>query len=216
MSRTDTKVVSTDGRAVVESDVKPLSETLTRGMFVAYNGTVEDGERARGVVLSVDDDAGSVVVLTGVNDVTVSGDDTKTITVLATSPDGFAQRVSSKARALGREYSWCEVANDAVRELNNTPELNENGTRKSLYVTAVSSRTMEMLPTREGRQRQATNGWTDAQLIENSWHVAGQYDEPLYERLRLQNTYDRVIELTLIDSPKSPDEVTDTDSDDDD
>jgi hypothetical protein len=211
MSRTDTKVVSNDGRAVVESEVKPLSETLTRGMFVAYNGTVEDGERARGVVLSVDDDAGSVVVLTGVDDVTVSGDDTKTITVLAKSPDGFAQRVTTKARALGREYSWCEVANDAVKELNNTPELDENGTRRSFFVTVVSSRTVEVLPTREGRQRQATNGWTDAQLIENSWHITSQYDEPLYASLRLQNMYDRAVELTIIDPPTSEDDADDAD-----
>jgi hypothetical protein len=207
MSRTDTNVVSNDGRTVVESKVKSLSETLTRGMFVAYNGTVEDGERARGVVLSVDDDAGSVVVLTGVNDVTISGDDTKTITVLAKSPDGFAQRVTTKARALGREYSWCEVANDAVKELNNTPEIDENGTRRSFFVTVVSSRTVEVLPTREGRQRQATNGWTDAELIKNSWHIASQYDEPLYASLRLQNMYDRTIELTLIDPPTSEDDA---------
>lgn len=146
-----TNVTAVDKRAPVEPPPPPtLLERIPLGSFVAYNGPSTDGERKRAVVIDHVDDA--IVVIDGAERVTVAGDELATVIVLAKSADAYANRVSVKARTLAKANGWCGTAEDAITELNTTPEGDDSQTRRTVYVEVVSTSRFALLPTNRSQR----------------------------------------------------------------
>lgn len=147
-----TKYVAVDSRPTEPKAEPTFTEKWPRGSVLSYNGPSDDGERKRAVVIDHDDEAGSVLLLDGPNEITITGDVLAEAIVLASSMDRYGQRVSVKARELGRENNWCEVANDAIAELNQTPEVSDDPTRQTVNVVITTRGYARVMPTRAGQQ----------------------------------------------------------------
>lgn len=122
-------VVLVDKRTPVEpTEPTPIAERIPLGAFVAYNGPSDDGERKRAIVIGYGENNDVLELLNGPEKVVVDDpEQLASVIILAKSADAYANRVSVKARALGRAHDWCEVANNAITELNQTPEQDTNG-----------------------------------------------------------------------------------------
>lgn len=142
-------VTYVDERAPVEEVEPTFAERFPLGCVLAWNGPQADGQRKRGVVINHSDDETGLLVLDGPTTIELSPDDLKDAIVLAKSVDGYGQRVTAKAKALGKEYRWCEVANDAVHDLNNSPEDDPHDQRKALKVVITTVGQYVVMPTRD-------------------------------------------------------------------
>jgi hypothetical protein len=81
----------------------------------------------------------SVELLDGPERVVLTGDELNTVIVLAASADKYAQRVSVKSRALGRAHNWCDVAEQAIEELNSTPEKSDDESSERIHVVVTTT-----------------------------------------------------------------------------
>lgn len=142
-------VTYVDERAPVEEVESTFAERFPLGCVLAWNGPQADGQRRRGVVIDHSDDETGLLVLDGPTTIELSPDDLKDAIVLAKSVDGYGQRVTAKAKALGKEYRWCEVADNAVHDLNNSPEDDPHGQRKALRVVITTVGQYVVMPTRD-------------------------------------------------------------------
>lgn len=196
-------VTVNDQRTPVEPVVVPLSERVPLGAFVAYNGTTDDGQRRRAVVVGHPKKGEAVQLLDGSDKVTVEGDDVANIVILAKSADAFAQRVTRKAEALGRTHNWCGVARDAVRELNNTPEEVE-ASRSVMHVRLTVDAPFELLPTAYMNNHVGTDDETIQRYLRDTLTLDWRY---LFNQdyFRVQNSVgdSAVVTLDIVDAPTS-------------
>jgi len=196
-----------DQRTPVEPAEPTLENTYPLGAFVAYNGITADGQRRRALVVEHGDDGESLVLQDGVERVTVTGDAVEAIVVLAKSADAFAQRVTAKALALGREHNWCSVAETAVRELNNNPATPEE-TRTALRVAFELDAVFDLLPTRDMTQLVARATDEDPsdvlqRFLQQSFTVYwNDFINSGYFRIQNNPGTDANVTLTIVDKPE--------------
>jgi hypothetical protein len=194
-----TSITVTDGRAPAPEAPPTLADRFPLGAIVAWNGAVEDGQRRRAVVVEHHDDEGSITVLDGVERVVVTAEELTSAIVLAASADRYAQRVSNKARALGRTHSWCEVAEQAITELNQTPEDADERGAMNVVVTTVGH--YRLVPTRDGRTRLTGrhNGDLTALLRERFYASNGEFDRG-YLRSQPETVAVHSVQIELVDA----------------
>lgn len=192
-------VTVVDERAPVEPTPSPsLSERVPLGAFVAYNGPSADGERMRAIVVGHGADDQTLELLNGPERVTLE-DPTQvaSVIVLAKSADGYAQRVSTKARALGRAHDWCDTANDAIAELNSTPEHDTDVTPMGpIKVRMTVTRDVVARPRRTRNRRSITPANLLAEL-QRAVYVGAELNYDQFQQL--DGTGDVEVKLELVD-----------------
>jgi hypothetical protein len=193
------QITVNDARTPVDPAENTLTSRVPLGAFIAYNGTVEDGQRKRAVVVDHDEESNSVTVQDGTERVTITGDELENVVILASSADGFAQRVSQKAETLGRVHSWCDVARAAVRELNNEPEQVNRG---SIYVEVSIKVPFELLPTRYMTENVGLDDEHVTRYLRETFHPDWSYAfNRDYFRPQGDPSRDAVITIERVDAP---------------
>lgn len=194
-----------DERVPAEPAPDPtFAELYPVGAFVAYNGPSDDGQRKRAVILEVDESAKSVTVLDGAERVAVTGDDVAKVIILAKSANAFAERVSVKARALGKANGWCSVAEEAVEELNNkSPD--EDPRRQVVRVLATVEVPFELMTTRYTSGKPADEL---LELLRNNFYTYYSEFDRTYFRTQNSVSEDTRVSLRVVDEFPTTDEVS--------
>lgn len=173
-----------DDRAPVEPVELTLAERFPTGSIVAWNGAQADGQRRRAVVIAHADDASGLTVLDGTDPVNLTANDLSDAVVLAASVDLYGQRVTNKAKALGKTHGWCDVAEKAITELNTTaPDSDE---RHAVKFVVTSVKHFVVLPTRDGQTFVNRNyGGDVVQFVTDSTYAfTAQFGEFHYDYFR--------------------------------
>lgn len=144
-------VTFTDERTPVEPAPEPASaaERLPLGALVRYSTTQVAGRHALVAAHPADD---VVELLDGADRVTLSGDELAGVVVMGFSADDYAQRVSRTAREMAEVHGFCNVAQEAIEQLNRTPahEADDGGL---VHVVVTTTEHFTLRPTRSRDRR---------------------------------------------------------------
>lgn len=187
-----------DQRVAESTPLAPLNERVPLGSFVAYNGPSDDGERKRAIVIGHGDDGELLELLDGPDKIVLDdAEQLATVVVLATSADRYAQRVSTKSRALGRKHGWCEVAENAITELNQTPENGTFEAMEPINVRVTITRDLVLRPRRTHYNGSTVTPENMLDQLQRKFYHSAEFNYDSFQQL--DGTQDMQVTIEVVD-----------------